>query len=352
LGKSLTYCFKCSRLIREEEFVKGKAFNLGDRYSCSDCAREVGAVVAPGGGPAPAPPPPMPPSTSRTKVVVIREPGKAKPMMPVVVGAILVAGILIAAVTGLSDRTEPPAPPPPREPIVRPPVEKPAPNRVAATSVDPDLAGHYTFDEGQGTQALDATGRGPVGRIIGAKWTDGRIGKALRFNGAQSFVDFHSTPEFDTLQDNSFTLAAWFKPEGEPPVKEGFQGFAIVIKEGRHIGLVLKKHFQMDYWLQDGTFIGAQSAIPGTVGRFYHLAGVVDRVHGLTRLFIDGKEVSRGKFDPAAKVQAFKIAKWRVGMGFVNPLQKWSLPANGIIDDVRFYKRALNDEEIQRLIPK
>jgi len=44
MGKSLAYCYKFSKLIREEEFAKGKAFNLGDRVSCADCACEVGVI--------------------------------------------------------------------------------------------------------------------------------------------------------------------------------------------------------------------------------------------------------------------------------------------------------------------
>ena len=119
MGRALNYCYKCSRLIREEEFAKGKAFNLGDRVSCAACAREVGAVVAPGAGP----PPPQPAPTPRTKVVVIREPAKAKPALFIALGAFVLGVLVIAAVIAVPGNSEPPstvpAPPSPREASAR-----------------------------------------------------------------------------------------------------------------------------------------------------------------------------------------------------------------------------------------
>ena len=80
--------------------------------------------------------------------------------------------------------------------------------------------------------------------------------------------------------------------------------------------------------------------------------GVVDRSQGLTRIVVDGKELGIRRFAPGARAFDFKKARWRVGMGFIQPTVQHAYPAHGVIDDVRLYKRALSDEEIQRLIPK
>ena len=44
-----------------------------------------------------------------------------------------------------------------------------------------NIIGVWLFDEGRGDFAEDASGNGNDGEIIGAKFTDGKFGKALRF---------------------------------------------------------------------------------------------------------------------------------------------------------------------------
>ncbi|HXX92283.1 MAG TPA: hypothetical protein VEN81_01535, partial [Planctomycetota bacterium] len=41
MGKSISYCYKCSSLLREDDFAKGKAFQDGDRVVCVRCAPEL-----------------------------------------------------------------------------------------------------------------------------------------------------------------------------------------------------------------------------------------------------------------------------------------------------------------------
>src|SRR2546426_129846 len=38
MGKSISYCYKCSSILREDDFLKGKAFQDGDRVVCAGCA--------------------------------------------------------------------------------------------------------------------------------------------------------------------------------------------------------------------------------------------------------------------------------------------------------------------------
>src|ERR1043166_2296420 len=38
MGKSISYCYKCSSLLREDDFDRGKAFRDGDRVVCAACA--------------------------------------------------------------------------------------------------------------------------------------------------------------------------------------------------------------------------------------------------------------------------------------------------------------------------
>ena len=51
------------------------------------------------------------------------------------------------------------------------------------------LVGYWSFDEGSGAVAGDASGNGKNGTISGASWTDGKRGQALSFNGTNNYVD-------------------------------------------------------------------------------------------------------------------------------------------------------------------
>src|SRR4051812_22134562 len=51
------------------------------------------------------------------------------------------------------------------------------------------LVAAYSFDEGSGTTASDASGNGHGGTVAGATWATGKFGSALSFNGTSSHVD-------------------------------------------------------------------------------------------------------------------------------------------------------------------
>ena len=51
------------------------------------------------------------------------------------------------------------------------------------------LVGAWHFDEGQGNIAHDSSGNNNHGTIYGAKWVDGKFGKALEFDGVDDYVE-------------------------------------------------------------------------------------------------------------------------------------------------------------------
>ncbi len=52
-----------------------------------------------------------------------------------------------------------------------------------AIGAEKDLVGLWAFDEGTGNKVKDLSGNGNDGTISGAKWVDGKFGKALEFHG-------------------------------------------------------------------------------------------------------------------------------------------------------------------------
>ena len=56
-----------------------------------------------------------------------------------------------------------------------------------AKAADPDLVGHWKFDEGSGTTAFDSSGNGNDGTLNGgAQWVEGQLGGAIQFNGSRA----------------------------------------------------------------------------------------------------------------------------------------------------------------------
>ncbi len=71
----------------------------------------------------------------------------------------------------------------------------------------PGLVAAYSFDEGSGPVAVDASGNGQAGAIVGASWTmSGRYDGALSFDGTNDYVGL---PGLGTFYNGGFTLEAW-----------------------------------------------------------------------------------------------------------------------------------------------
>jgi len=78
------------------------------------------------------------------------------------------------------------------------------------------LVAAYSFDEGAGKRAGDASGNANDGTVRGAAWTrSGKFGSALEFNGASSLVTIKDSA---TLQmADAMTIEAWVYPTTTHP---------------------------------------------------------------------------------------------------------------------------------------
>lgn len=70
------------------------------------------------------------------------------------------------------------------------------------------IEGLWLFDEGDGDLAKDSSGKDRDGELVkGAKWVDGKFGKALEFDGTGACV---VVPEFEN-PTKAITVTAWVK---------------------------------------------------------------------------------------------------------------------------------------------
>jgi hypothetical protein len=77
-------------------------------------------------------------------------------------------------------------------------------------AADESLVLYLPFDEGSGNIAKDFSGKGNNGKIMGAEWVDGKIGKALKFDGS-SYVDIEHSDSLSLEVD--ITVMAWVLAE-------------------------------------------------------------------------------------------------------------------------------------------
>ena len=199
------------------------------------------------------------------------------------------------------------------------------------------LVAHWDFEEGSGTQAFDVTGGGSDGLIHDATYVPGRVGTALAFDGATSWVEL-GTPATLDIQ-GAVTLVAWVKPSVREAkgavIQHGPDGnqrlVALAQNDGRFVGVSGDESSRL---VQVTPVLGAD------VGQWTHLVQVFQA--GEWTLYKNGV---------AAQTSA-------QALGAISSSAPWGIGANaygtnrffsGALDDVRVYNRALSSEEVVAL---
>lgn len=218
------------------------------------------------------------------------------------------------------------------------------------------LVGHWKLDESSGTTAADSSGLGNTGALTGTTtWM-----AAANNNGAQLIYtngdDYFTIPNSSSLQDvqeNNYTLAAWFKPLSVPPGSGSANdaSYAIVIKTGWHLGLYYtsSRQFELDHYLSGYTWVGTGTwSNTYSANQFYHVAGVVNRIAGTAKIYVNGVLKNTATFTANGAAPEYGTAPWYIGIAAPGA-SSWKWPAHGILDDVRIYNRALCPTEIEAI---
>ncbi|UCD15472.1 MAG: DUF2341 domain-containing protein [Candidatus Omnitrophota bacterium] len=169
------------------------------------------------------------------------------------------------------------------------------------------------------------------------------------FNGDNSYVDIPNNSSLENVQEGNYTLEAWYRPRIVPPGtgsdNNAYQG--IVMKTGWHIGLRYgyDKRFVMVHLLTGDVWEGATTSNTFNPGLFYHVVGVVDKSAGTTKIYVNGNLEGTNTFTPGTAAREYGTTPWHIGIG--NPgASTYRWPADGAIDEVAIYARALTDPEI------
>jgi hypothetical protein len=210
------------------------------------------------------------------------------------------------------------------------------------------LVAAYSFNEGAGTVAADASGRGHTGSLTDATWTvDGKYGNALAFNGTTSYVDLGNAADLQIT--GSMTWSAWIFATADP----GDDGQ--IIAKSLSAGAAWRPqgwHFKTSPDTGPHTFgVGVSpdglsltqrySTAVRALNTWYHVSGVYDAAAGTLDIYVNGildDGVLRGSVPAAQFNSPASVNIGRHGGGFY---------FRGTIDEVRLYDRALTPAEIQ-----
>jgi len=213
---------------------------------------------------------------------------------------------------------------------------------------DPNLIGWWTFDDGSGSVAKDASGKGHDATLLGGpEYVKGETSSgALSFDGVDDIVQVAEVPAFDL--SNALTITAWVKvnnlstyyfildksPSGTAPNNySGNYEFRTAVTTG-----VL----QLLHQTSQGTDYATYNSTAGiTAGRWYHVA-VTFVKGGQVKFYLDG--VPAGSTPQTANFPILNDEPLRIG----GRKDGYSF-FNGQVDDVRLYNRALTDAEVKQV---
>ena len=203
---------------------------------------------------------------------------------------------------------------------------------------DKSLIGHWTFDEAAGEVARDSSGNGRDGKVHGATWTKGVTGGALRFDGKDDYVELGDLGEHAAV-----TIAFWMNG-ANLAVTNGWQGLVSTDVWQAGVFHVLARAGSVDIYLHLGGRERARlRSSPLDNNAWHHVALVADTKTHMAVVYINGVEeytASISKLD-----SPIRLLKQVVGR------EDGQRYFRGMIDDVRFYSRALGAAEVLALCP-
>lgn len=224
---------------------------------------------------------------------------------------------------------------------------------VAQPAQEEGLVLYLAFDEGTGSIIKDSSGNGNNGSIMGgARWVQGKDGKALEFDGEDDYVRVPYNDIFNIT--DTITLAVWIKPSlpFAPPWKAiinnrefGAEGSYLLQTSQTDGGPERVAEFALR--LPGGyTYMRAVTLL--TSDDFWHIVATYDKESSQMKIYVNGNlektakpnRAPSGPIDPASEDGIF------IGKDYGVDAPNWF---GGIIDEVAIYNRALTEAEVKDL---
>jgi hypothetical protein len=203
---------------------------------------------------------------------------------------------------------------------------------------------YYSFDEGAGDTTKDFSGNGYTGKLVkGVSWTDGKFGKAAKFDGSSGFIDGGDVASLRIPAN--LTIEAWVKAIDVAPCQfvagipyddgtawdDPWVGPQIGVRGGK-----------MATWLNIASKDREYDSGVVKAGEWTHIAFTFSGNGAIS--YVNGGEVANQK-DRVGNIEFKGTPHFVVGVRSMTALGEYF---KGDIDEVAAYSRVLTPQEIQR----
>lgn len=173
------------------------------------------------------------------------------------------------------------------------------------------------------------------GVLHGATWVAGRVGKALNFDGATTYVDVPTSASLDII--DALTISVWCYKTANTGAYE----MIVSKKESYELGLFPPIMF---FYYDGGAWRSLSGLIAMPLNEWAHVAVTQEASGGntLVTLYRNGALDNQGVVTGRPTSNLTNVS---VGCGHVPPAYPWL----GIIDEPRIYKRVLSAKEINAI---
>ncbi|MFZ3031617.1 MAG: LamG domain-containing protein [Candidatus Moraniibacteriota bacterium] len=222
---------------------------------------------------------------------------------------------------------------------------------TAPTSVDTGLKGYWSFNgkDVSGTTAYDRSGAGNTGTLTnGPTVTDGKVGQALSFDGADDYVNIPDSTALDIGDTDDLTLTGWFYRDTSTTED------TIVAKRNGltspyvgYIAYLDAANDELTFEVSDGVDEYSLTSVSTFTTTGWHQYAIVWDQASATNsdIYIDG--VANGATDTGTIGNIGDLSNALVlAQGAESDANN---PFDGRLDEFRFYNRALTATEIQSL---
>jgi hypothetical protein len=204
------------------------------------------------------------------------------------------------------------------------------------------LVAHWALDDGAGAVASDRSGNGHDGQVTGGAWiTDARFAGGLRLTAGDAVM----VPSFPTATP-SWTVSTWIRLSAEQLAMDSEMWVSILSVEnyfdgGWQLNIDNRRsqpRFDFAYWAPPLSAYVFALCECVAVGRWIHLAAVVDSEANRVTLYVDGAVGNQ-----QAKPSDIPPGDSTLYMG------RWNTSGrllSGDLDDITIWSRALSSAEI------
>jgi len=179
------------------------------------------------------------------------------------------------------------------------------------------------------------------------------------FNGQNSYIEISAeNAKIKNTTNKSFTMSAWFCPNGEPPYGAGTDNnkceYSIFMRPGYHIGISYTHggFLKGVIWVRPFGSSEREPVViqtPLQTNQWYNVGMVVDDREQSLTLYVNGKEVGKQQYE--GELIEYLNKPYYIGVGDPN-LSVWKNYYKGQISEVGLWSDVLKDYEIELIFEK